>query len=96
MSHLTLSPCKITFETKKTDAQIFVFDMHILMKVIKRTVMILTIWTNKSEPTAQTQIRLLLQEQSDQCLHYLPFCFHFLYALRYDKTTMFNSQGNSG
>ena len=37
----------------------------------------------KSEQTMQTQIRLLLQEQSDQGLHCLPFHLHFLDALDY-------------
>ena len=38
--------------------------------------------------TVQTQIRLLLEEQSDQGLHYLPFCLHRLDSLRYGRATV--------
>ena len=41
------------------------------------TLMILSFWTDMSEQAVQTQIRLLLEEQSDQGLHCLPF-FQFL------------------
>ena len=37
------------------------------------TLMILSFRTDMSKQTVQTQIRLLLQEQSDQGLHYLLF-----------------------
>ena len=37
------------------------------------TVMILSFRTDMSGQTVQTQIRLLLEKQSDQCLHCLPF-----------------------
>ena len=40
--------------------------------------MILSFQTDRSEQTVQTQIRLLLEEQSDQGLHCLPFCLHRL------------------
>ena len=40
------------------------------------TVMILNFWTDRSGQTMQTQIRLLLEEQSDQGLHCLLFHFH--------------------
>ena len=49
--------------------------------VIKRlwcTVMILSLRTSRSEQTVQTQIRLLLEEQSDQGLHCLLFHLHLL------------------
>ena len=36
--------------------------------------MILSFWTDWSGQIVQTQIRLLLQEQSDQGLHYLQYC----------------------
>ena len=39
-------------------------------------------WTDRSE---QTQIRLLLEEQSDQDLHCLPFRLHRLDSLLYEK-----------
>ena len=37
-----------------------------------------SIWTDRSGQTVQTQIRLLLQVQSDQDLHCLDFCLHHL------------------
>ena len=40
------------------------------------TVMILSFRTNSSGQTVQTQIRLLLEEQSDQGLHCLLFHLH--------------------
>ena len=42
------------------------------------TVIILNIGTDRSEQTVQTQIRLLLMEQSDQGLLCLSFCLHLL------------------
>ena len=45
------------------------------------TVIILNIGTNRCEKTVQTQIRLLLKEQSDQGLHCLPFHRHLLDVL---------------
>ena len=38
--------------------------------------MIQSFRTDKSGQTVQTQIRLLLEEQSDLGLHCLPFCLH--------------------
>ena len=42
------------------------------------TVMILSFRTDMPGQTVQTQIRLLLEEQSDQGLHCLPFHLHHL------------------
>ena len=42
---------------------------------------LINIRTDRSEQTVQSQIRLLLQEQSDQDLHCLPFHLHLLDAL---------------
>ena len=39
-------------------------------------VMILSFWTDRSRQTVQTQIRLLLEERSDQGLHCLLFNLH--------------------
>ena len=39
--------------------------------------MTLSFWTNMSGQTVQTQIRLLLEEQSDQGLHCLLFHLHY-------------------
>ena len=46
------------------------------------TVMILSFWTDLSGKAVQTQIRLLLEEQSDQGLHCLLFHLHV-----FDKIT---------
>ena len=40
------------------------------------TIMILSFWTDRSGQTLQTQIRLLLEEQSDQGLNCLLFHLH--------------------
>ena len=40
------------------------------------TVMILSVQTDRCGQTVQTQIRLLLEEQSDQGLHCLQFRLH--------------------
>ena len=55
--------------------------------VIASTVMILSFRTDRPGQTVQTQIRLLLEEQSDQGLHYLPFLLHRLDSLVYGKAT---------
>ena len=47
------------------------------------TVKILSFRTDRSGQMVQTQIRLLLEEQSDQGLHCLQFCLHLLNALLY-------------
>ena len=49
--------------------------------------MILSFWTDRSGQTVQTQIRLLLVEQSDQGLHCLPFRLHHLDSLLYGRAT---------
>ena len=46
------------------------------------TVMILSFWTERSGQTVQTQIRLLLQEQTDPGLHCLLFHLHLLDKIR--------------
>ena len=51
------------------------------------TVMILSFRTDRPGQTVQTQIRLLLEEQSDQGLHCLPFCLHCLDSLLYGRAT---------
>ena len=58
-------------------------------KNVKTTVMILSFQTDMSGQTVQTQIRLLLEEQSDQGLHCLPFCLHHLDSLLYGRATQF-------
>ena len=49
------------------------------------TVMILSFWTDMPGQTVQTQIRLLLEEQSDQSLHCLPFRLHRFDSLLYGR-----------
>ena len=51
------------------------------------TVMILSFRTDMPGQTVQTQIRLLLEEQSDQGLHCLPFRLHRLDSLLYGTAT---------
>ena len=52
--------------------------------------MILSFRTDWSGQIVQTQIRLLLEEQSDQSLHYLQNSLHLLDALLYGKTSDLN------
>ena len=52
------------------------------------TVMILSFRTDMPGQTVQTQIRLLLEEQSDQGLHCLPFRLHSLDSLPYGRATV--------
>ena len=51
------------------------------------TVMILSFRTDRPGQTVQTQIRLLLEEQSDQGLHCLLFRLHCLDLLLYGRAT---------
>ena len=48
-------------------------DMNAKVLKVSHTIMIISFWTGRSRQTVQTQIRLLLEEQSDQGLHCLPF-----------------------
>ena len=48
----------------------------IVLKVSK--LMLLSFPRDKIEQTVQTQIRLVIEEQSDQGLHYLLFFLHYL------------------
>ena len=51
------------------------------------TLMVLSFRTDMPGQTVQTQIRLLLEEQSDQGLHCLPFRLHRLDSLLYGRAT---------
>ena len=53
------------------------------------TVIILNIGTDRSEQTVQTQIRLLLMEQSDRGLLCLLFCLHLLNTILHCKIQLF-------
>ena len=72
------------------------FKMHLMLFfcfdntayfTILTTVMILSFRTDMPGQTVQTQIRLLLEEQSDQGLHCLPFRLHSLDSLLYCRAT---------
>ena len=58
--------------------------------LLMSAVMILSFRTDRPGQTVQTQIRLLLEEQSDQGLHCLPFCLHLLDSLLYGRATCSN------
>ena len=60
------------------------------------TVIILNIGTDRSEQTVQTQIRLLLMEQSDQGLLCLLFCLHLLNTMLHCKIQLFQLWDNYG
>ena len=51
------------------------------------TLMILSFRTDMPGQTVQTQIRLLLEEQSDQDLHCLPFRLHSFDSFLYGRAT---------
>ena len=53
------------------------------------TIIFLSFRTDRSGQTMQTQIRLLLEEQSDLGLHCLPFRLHRLDSLLYGRATYF-------
>ena len=59
------------------------------LQIRRSTVIIWNIGTDRSEQTVQTQIRLLLKEQSDQCLLCLLFCLHLLNAILHCKIQLF-------
>ena len=60
----------------KSEAQ--AIKTTITFTIDKGTVIFLSFWTGRSGQTVQTQIRLLLEEQSDQGLHCLQFPLHLL------------------
>ena len=55
--------------------------------------MILSFQTYRSGQTVQTQIRLLLEEQSDQGIHCLLFHLHFFDEIPYGLASLFEFQG---
>ena len=64
------------------------FYLQNILNVTQYTVKLLNVGTDRAEQTVQTQIRLLLKEQSDQGLHYLPFHLDPLDALLHCKITV--------
>ena len=64
---------------------------HISMKVFVMkisTVMTLSFWTDRSWQTVQIQIRLFLEEQSDQGLHCLLFHLHLFDKMPYGLASL--------
>ena len=55
---------------------------------ITNTVMILSFQTDRSRQTVQTQIRLLLEEQSDQDIHCLQFYLHLFDEIPYHLASL--------
>ena len=49
---------------------------YLFVEKLRLTVMTLSFWTDRSVQTVQTQIRMVLEEQSDQGLHCLLFNLH--------------------
>ena len=56
--------------------------------------MTLSFRTDRSGQTVQTQIRLLLEEQSDQCLHCLLFHLHVFYKTPSGSASLFEFKVN--
>ena len=56
--------------------------------------MILSFRTDMPGQTVQTQMWLLLEEQTAQGLHYLPFRLHHLDSLLYGRATYFKIQSD--
>ena len=74
-------------QTSHSGSTLFAIPLHFFGCII--TVMIISFRTDWSGQTVQTQIRLLLDEQSDQGLHCLPFCLHRLDALHCVSTSLY-------
>ena len=76
-------------------ATLIISVFHLLQKILKNvlsipnTVIILNIGKDRFEQTVQTQIRLLLMEQSDQGLLCLLFCLHLLNTILHCKIQLF-------
>ena len=62
-----------------------------MLHVYVYTVMILNFQTDRSGQTVQTQIRLLIEEQSDQCLHCLLFHLHVFGKIPSGMTSFFEN-----
>ena len=61
--------------------------IKVISFLCENTVMILSFRTDMPGQTVQTQIRLLLEEQSDQGLHCLPYRLHRFDSLLYGRAT---------
>ena len=58
-----------------------------IIEIMMEVTVLIGFRTDRSGQTVQTQIRLLLEEQSDQGLHCLPFRQHHLGSLLYGRAT---------
>ena len=68
----------------------FVCVLLHLLQIFSRTFFLYTSFrTDRSGQTVQTQIRLLLEEQSEQGLHCLRFRLHLLGELPFGKAILF-------
>ena len=78
--------CLVEYISVLATESSFLYKVHVFKQQHKEvilTVIILSFRTDSSVQTVLTQIRLLLEEQSDQGLHCLPFRLHLLDALLY-------------
>ena len=86
--------CKVLHQTPYIKEQPIFCQHPIYRDNLKQltdiTVIIWNIGTDRSEQTVQTKIRLLLKEQSDQCLLCLLFCLHLLNAILPCKIQLFH------
>ena len=64
--------CRSAAQSTQADHALFLCCKDSIFTLVS-TVMILSFWTDRSEQTVQTQIRILLEEQSDQGFHCLLF-----------------------
>ena len=62
---------------------VIVLKTRMNVHVHEYTIMILSFWSDRSGKIVQTQIRLLLEEQSDQGLHCLLFHSHLFGEIPY-------------
>ena len=79
-----------SFKSGLVNIEYLYHDRHKNPEISVKTdtvVMILSFRTDMPGKTVQTQIRLLLEEQSDQGLHCLPFRLHRLDSLLYGRAT---------
>ena len=81
------SNCSLYLVSKTVDMCFISSNTSYLFDPFIITVMILSFQTDRPGQTVQTQIRLLLEEQSDQGLHCLPFRLHRLDSLLYGRAT---------
>ena len=74
-------------QSKGGDYGVVLTSCNFVVNNLCQTLMILSFLTDWSVRIVQTQIRLLLEKQSDQGLQYLQYCLHLLDALLYSKSS---------